>query len=103
MIMNDVNVDNATFNDVVGRDWLRTLLKERVVTLTFLKTDGSERVMQATLSEEIVPKAVETAEPKKVRKISDEAQPVFDVEAQGWRSFRWDSVKKVEFSLGESA
>lgn len=101
--MNDVNVDNATFDNESGREWLRGLLKERVVTLTFLKKDGSERVMQATLSENSVPKAVETAEPKKVRQVSDEAQPVFDVEAQGWRSFRWDSVKKVEFSLGESA
>lgn len=98
--MNDVNVSNAEFNDETARDWLRTLLKERVVTVAFTKKDGSERVMKATLSEEFIPQVTESAEPKKNRQVSDEAQAVYDVEAQGWRSFRWDSLKSVEFSLG---
>ena len=32
---------------------------------------------------------------------SDDALAVFDLEKIEWRSFRWDSVKKIEFTLGE--
>jgi hypothetical protein len=34
------------------------------------------------------------------RKKSDEVLPVFDIENQGWRSFRLDSVKNVQFHIG---
>jgi hypothetical protein len=33
---------------------------------------------------------------KKVRAISSDVLPVYDIDAQGWRSFRWDSIKSVE-------
>ena len=53
--------------------------------------------MWCTLSEskipsEFVPKGSEKAK-------SDEVLPVFDVENDGWRSFRWDSITNIEFSL----
>jgi hypothetical protein len=31
---------------------------------------------------------------------SDEAVAVFDLENNGWRSFRWDSLTNIEFTLG---
>jgi hypothetical protein len=37
--------------------------------------------------------------PKKTQ--SQESIAVFDVEKQDWRSFRWDSVTKIEFTLGK--
>ena len=85
------------FDDETGREWLRELLRERVVGVVFTKKDGTERVMQATLSEELIPKAEKSAT---TRKKSDEALAVWDTEAEGWRSFRWDSVKTINFSLG---
>lgn len=96
----DQAVKNA-FADEFGREWLRELLRERVVGVTFMKKDGTERVMQATLSEDFIPKATNSDNFANSRKKSDEALAVWDTEAQSWRSFRWDSVKQINFSLGE--
>ena len=89
------------FSDAETRDWLKDLLKFEVVTLTFTKKDGTQREMVATLSEARIPKTEKSSESAGTRKYSDEAQPVYDVEAKGWRSFRWDSLSKIEFSIGE--
>lgn len=79
------------------KDWLRTLLHEGVVGITFIKKDGSERLMQCTLAESKIPSEFAPKGSEKAK--SDEVLPVFDVENDGWRSFRWDSIKKIEFSL----
>jgi len=89
------------FSDVEARNWLKGLLKSEVVTLTFTKKDGTERKMVSTLSESRIPKSEKSSESAGTRKYSDEAQPVYDVEAKGWRSFRWDSLSKLEFSIGD--
>jgi len=89
------------FSDVETRNWLKGLLKSEVVTLTFTKKDGTERKMVSTLSESRIPKSEKSSESAGTRKYSDEAQPVYDVEAKGWRSFRWDSLSKLEFSIGD--
>ena len=50
--------------------------------------------MICTLNESVVPKA-EKEDPlsqKKVRAVNPEVCVVYDVNAKGWRSFRWDSV-----------
>jgi len=36
---------------------------------------------------------------KKEKKVNEEVIPVYDLDAKGWRSFRWDSVKQVRFTL----
>ena len=76
--------------------------------VTFTKKDGTQRVMNCTLSENLIPKApihaTNTNNPidfPKTKKINTEVQPVFDIEAQSWRSFRWDSIKQINFALGE--
>jgi hypothetical protein len=89
------------FDDETGREWLRELLRERVVGVVFTKKDGTERVMQATLSENLIPETQNSEKSATTRKKSDEALAVWDIEAEGWRSFRWDSVKTINFSLGE--
>jgi hypothetical protein len=89
------------FTDTETRNWLRDLLKSEVVTLTFTKKDGTQREMVATLSESRIPKTEKSSESAGTRKYSDEAQPVYDIEAEGWRSFRWDSLSKLEFSIGD--
>jgi hypothetical protein len=89
------------FSDVETRNWLRDLLKSEVVMLTFTKKDGTKREMLSTLCESRIPKSEKSTESAGTRKYSDEAQPVYDVEAEGWRSFRWDSLSKLEFSIGD--
>jgi hypothetical protein len=82
-----------------GREWLRGLLRDEKVTIKFTKKDETERVMVCTLKEEKIPSE---KSPKNTGKSqSDDAIAVFDLEKQDWRSFRFDSVKKIEFSLGE--
>jgi hypothetical protein len=85
------------FSDKKEKDWLKTMLREQNVTIEFVKKDGSVRKMVCTLSESKIP--VEKS-PKNVGKAkNDEVLAVFDVENDGWRSFRWDSIKKINFSL----
>ena len=74
------------------------LHEEDQVLVTFKKKDGTDRVMKCSLKSGIVPPATkeDPASQKKVRTISDEVCVVYDVEKEGWRSFRWDSVQLVE-------
>jgi hypothetical protein len=96
MFMNDA----FEFKSDKEKNWLRSLLKESVVSITFTKKDGDERVIKATLKEDLIP---EEMIPKgtSTRKKSEESQSVFDVEKDEWRSFRWDSIKQLNFSIGE--
>ena len=91
------------FSDAEARNWLRDLLKSEVVTLTFTKKDGTKREMLSTLCESRIPKSEKSTESAGTRKYSEEAQPVYDVEAKGWRSFRWDSLSMIEFSIGDKS
>jgi hypothetical protein len=94
---NIVEVKNALFNDKKEKEWLKTLLRERIVEITFVKADGSDRVMKATLLEEKIPS--EKLPKGNSKSQNDEVLPVFDVESDGWRSFRWDSIKQINFTL----
>jgi hypothetical protein len=81
------------------RKWLRGVLKMHETTIVFIKKDGTERKMICTLNEDKIPS--EKAPKNTGKAKSDEAIAVFDIESQDWRSFRWDSVKEIKFSLGE--
>jgi hypothetical protein len=82
-----------------GRDWLKALLKSQEVTILFTKKDGTERKLLCTLAESKIPSEKSPKNTGKAK--SEDALAVFDVENQDWRSFRWDSVKKINFTLGE--
>ena len=77
---------------------LKKLLEQNVLTVDFLKLDGDKRVMTCTLREDIKPAATKTdaMSTKKVREISDAVVSVWDVNAQGWRSFRYDRINSVD-------
>ena len=80
-----------------GRKWLAGMLEQSVVEVTFTKKDGTERVMNCTLLEDYLPETTGAG-----RSAGSDALSVFDVDADGWRSFRWDSIKAVKLSV-ESA
>lgn len=84
---------NNVFGDVEGRNWLKGLLADGEITVVFTKTNGDERVMRCTLSESVLP----NVESVSTRKKSDESISVWDLDENGWRSFRWDSVKEIIF------
>ena len=67
-------------------------LKSGKVDLEFIKADGTLRKMVATLSDDFI---VYDSTPTNSKKQNDHALPVWDPDANGWRSFRWDSLKLV--------
>jgi hypothetical protein len=80
------------------RSEILTALNEGVCIVNFTKQNGESRVMQCTLNEAIVPPA-EKADPltqKKVRSVSEEVVVCWDIEKEGWRSFRMDSVNAFD-------
>ena len=54
--------------------------------------------MACTLQEGEIPKAnkEDPLSQKKIRKINPEVCAVWDLNAQGWRSFRWDKVIAIK-------
>lgn len=79
-------------------EWIKGVLRSGKVTLTFTKKDGSLRVMQCTLNPDILPK-VEIKEDRPERKKPENTIAVYDLEANGWRSFTINSVKRVQFTI----
>lgn len=92
--------NTIAFEEKETRDWLRKLLHQGKMEITFMKADGSDRVMICTLQEDKIPEA-HTPKNSSSRAKSDETQTVFDLEKQEWRSFRWDSIKQLNFKLGD--
>lgn len=88
------------------KDWLKSLLHEGSVTITFTKVDGSERVMQCSLKADLLPPIVVVVEEgvelpvKKERKVNPEVVAVFDLEKQDWRSIKYETIKEVKFAIG---
>jgi hypothetical protein len=98
-----MNVFSGDSDDAkAGREWLKSLLEERTVEVAFTKKDGAERVMNCTLKEDILPIVQKEVDEDSFTKVkSKDALAVWDVDVNGWRSFRWDAIKSVNFSLGE--
>lgn len=78
-------------------------LKEKVCKIVFTKKNGENRIMHATLNESMLPaqKDIEEEIQKKSKKPNPDVLAVYDVNASGWRSFRWDSVTEfnTEFNV----
>jgi hypothetical protein len=68
-------------------------LKSEIINITFTKVDGSTRNMKATLSENEIPATSSSS--NTALKAPQTYQAVWDTEASGWRSFKWDSIKEV--------
>jgi hypothetical protein len=78
--------------------WIKGILIISDTTVTFTKKDGAERVMRCTLRPDALP-VQEVTESKEPRKTSDSTLSVYDLEANGWRSFTIRAVKRVEFAI----
>ena len=78
------------------REGLVDILRHNIVTVTFTKVNGDERVMKCTLRSEMIPNApTQNGELVVEQKQSSNSVSVWDVESQGWRSFRVASVKSI--------
>lgn len=85
------------FNSSKGKKWLISHLKLGPMKITFTKKDGTERVMNCTLQDEVA--VQEDKKTDRIRKENEEVLAVYDLDVKGWRSFRLDSIKQVYFTI----
>lgn len=70
------------------------LARENVIRVTFTKSDGTERIMVCSLMDQYLPPMMEDAEV--ITKDNPNVLAVMDLQARSWRSFRINSIIKVE-------
>ena len=83
----------ARMKGIPTKEGLLKMLQEGTYTVTFKKLNGDERVMTCTKSFDIIPKE---HQPKTNKETKLENITVWDTNANGWRSFVYDRVSKVE-------
>lgn len=80
---------------------MKLALTNSVGTITFEKADGTIREMRCTLMPKYLPAQKQVEENVSPRKENDAVLSVWDLDKDGWRSFRLDSVRDVSFEIGE--
>lgn len=78
-----------------------SMLKTNVCDVHFTKVNGEERLMRCTLNEDRLPDSVKIQlqqqdERHEQPAFKDNVVPVWDLEKEGWRSFRVDSVIGIQ-------
>jgi len=88
----------ATLKGIPTKPDLKNLLEQNVLTVDFTKLNGDKRVMTCTLREDMKPRATkdDAMSQKAVREVSDAVVSVWDVNAKGWRSFRYERINAVD-------
>lgn len=96
-------VDGYDLNQYIGgyteleksfKNEIEQVLSEgAVVSVTFTKVDGTERTMLCTQNPNIIAETYSAPETTKERKQAAGVVSVYDIEKEGWRSFRLDSIK----------
>ena len=81
---------------VLSYDSIVELMRDNIARVVFTKSDGSERVMHCTLIKDYLPLQKDVEEYS--TNINKNAVAVWDIEHRGWRSFRLDSVKSIEWN-----
>jgi len=75
------------------RNEIAESLKNGRCKIVFTKVNGDERVMNCTLHESLLPEQIDIEEHIQKKKPNQDVLAVWDIDATGWRSFRWDSIK----------
>jgi hypothetical protein len=106
----------------VIRNWVSSMLQQGLVTVEFVKADGSTRQMQCTLNSRYIPistipagdlysiennsvtlidgiKRKSTVTEDSAESKEATAVRVYDVEAAAWRSFRYDRLRKISATV----
>jgi hypothetical protein len=83
----------ANAKGIPTEEKLKETLRKETLVVTFNKLDGDERVMTCTKSFDVIP---EESRPKTDKDSKAGTVTVWDLNAKGWRSFRYDRITKVE-------
>lgn len=78
-----------SYNEIVNQ------LRDSVLTVTFTKVDGTNRVMRCTLMQSYLPEEFKSRAPM-LTETAPQTVSVWDVDAGGWRSFRLDTVTNIQ-------
>lgn len=79
---------------MMDRYELKETLSNGIITVAFDKRDGSRREMRCTLKPDLLPPQL-LQENETPRKENLDVLSVWDIEANGWRSFRLDSIISI--------
>jgi hypothetical protein len=78
----------------VFRNWLLGVLRvHETVEVTFAKVDGTIREMKCTLKDGVIPAVTNPKE-------SDTLCTVWATDVTAWRSFKFENIKRINFSVG---
>jgi hypothetical protein len=81
---------------IFTRDGLIDMLRHNIVSVTFTKVNGEERIMRCTLQTNYIPNApIQNGELVVEGKTTSNNVSVWDIDANGWRSFRVANVKNI--------
>lgn len=92
-----VSFTTLTFNDDTSKNWLKSRLGDGPVKVTFVKKNGEERALNCTLKSDVIPLYEKKTDREKAK--NDEVLSVWDLDINEWRSFRFDSIKRIEFDM----
>lgn len=94
MAMNNLESTSTTSLNI-SRAELTKALSEQNAEITFTKKDGTDRLMKCTLREAVaIPYEKKT---ERTREGIPNILPVWDLEADGWRSVNIDTIKEVNY------
>lgn len=74
-------------------------LQNNVMRVLFTKVNGDERVMNCTLHDSVLPEKYISEDIIK-KKENPDTISVWDIDKNGWRSFRLDSIKEFKIVEG---
>lgn len=84
---------NQALNETSWRNsYLQEQLKIKVLKVKFIKKDGTERDMVCTLRPDMMPQQIDLEESVQKKSPNPDVLAVYDLEKEGWRSFRYDSI-----------
>jgi hypothetical protein len=74
---------------------LQTILQTTDANVTFIKRDGSKRVMRCTLRHEVLPTRSDSTKPKRLRTLGEKSLAVYDLDERDWRMVNVDTLQSV--------
>lgn len=93
MDLQTVSSHIAEIKGIPPKDLLEDNLKNNILIVKFLKLDGDERKMTCTKRVDLIPKSML---PKNETVAHNKTVTVWDVNADAWRSFRYDRIISVD-------
>lgn len=99
--MSSENTSNSALNTWKGdyetvteaKEVIRKILREGPARIKFIKKDGTERIMRCTLQEGVAIPYEKKTDREKV--VADNILPVWDLEAEAWRSINVDTIISI--------